>query len=118
MDETIRFNGSVCVRMQDVRRLEVPAPNAAFIKAALHARGEKIPKRPRLGLANLKELLLTAGRAFPVITVHREKIAPDVCHIGRVIACDEKNLSLLEIGPDADWDDMPNDLQTQGNNAR
>lgn len=107
VDETIRFNGFVCVRVQDVRRLKVPAPYAAFIKAALHVRGEKIPKRSRLGLASLKEVLVTAGRAFPVITVHREKIAPDVCHIGRVIACDEKNLSLLEIGPDADWDDAP-----------
>jgi len=41
-------------------------------------------KKPRVGLANIAELLLSAGKAFPLVTIHREEVDPDVCWIGRV----------------------------------
>ena len=104
VDENIRFNGFQCLRLQDVRNLEVPAKYAAFIEAALKLRGEKRPRIPAVVVDSVHELLRTAGRAFPLITIHRERVAPDVCHIGRVVAVSESEVSLLEIGPDACWD--------------
>jgi hypothetical protein len=59
----------------------------------------------QIGVGRLQQLLQTASRAFPVITIHREKIAPDVCHIGSLTELTENRVSLLEIGPDACRDD-------------
>jgi hypothetical protein len=105
VDENIRFNGFQCLRLQDVRNLEVPAKYAPFIEAALKLRGERRPRIPAVVVDSIQELLRTANRAFPVITIHRETVAPDACHIGRVVAVSDSEVSLLEIGPDACWDD-------------
>ncbi|MGB6724250.1 MAG: hypothetical protein WBE74_00015, partial [Terracidiphilus sp.] len=44
VDENIRFNGFQCLRLQDVRNLQVPAKYAAFVEAALKLRGERRPR--------------------------------------------------------------------------
>ena len=56
---------------------------------------------------SLKELLLSASRLFPVVTIHIEKVDPDVCYIGRIVDLNKDHVALLEIGPDACWDKKP-----------
>ncbi len=105
--DDVRFNGFQCLRISDVRGLQAPAKYAAFIEAALKVRGERMPERPRLKLDSLEELLWSANRAFPLVTIHREKVDPDICNIGRITAVKNNRVSLLEIGPDALWDKEP-----------
>lgn len=105
VDENIRFNGFQCLRLQDVKNLQLPAECARFVERALKLRGEKRPRTPRVSVQSVQELLETAGRIFPIVTIHREKTEPEVCHIGRVVSSSESEVSLLEIGPDASWDD-------------
>ena len=107
VEEDLKFNGFQCLRAQDVRDLQVPAKNATFIEAALKLRGEKRPRSPAVAVDSLSELLRTAGRAFPLVTIHREATTPEICHIGRVVAVSDSDVSLLEIGPDVEWDDEP-----------
>lgn len=102
-----RLAGYQCFRISDVRSLRVPAPNVAFTKQALKLRGERMPKTPRVTVATLAELLTTASRAFPLVTIHREQADPDVCHIGRVVHVSRSSVTLLEIGSDAKWDPEP-----------
>jgi hypothetical protein len=104
VEDNARFNGFQCLRLQDVRNLDVPSTHATFVKTALKLRGERRPRIPAVVVDSIQELLRTAGRAFPLITIHRETVAPDVCHIGRVVDVSDVEVSLLEIGPDADWD--------------
>ena len=113
VDELVRFNGFQCLRLQDVRRLQVPAKYAAFLETALGKRNERIPKKPRVKLDSVQELLQTASDAFPVITIFREKIASDVCHIGRLVGVNRDHVSLLEIGPDACWEDEATHYRTR-----
>ncbi len=56
-------------------------------------------------VSSLAELLLTANRAFPLVTIHREKVDRSACWIGRVVDVGKARVTLLEIGPDATWDD-------------
>lgn len=107
VDERIRFNGFLCIRLRDVRNLQAPEKHSAFIMKALSLRREKFPTKPRVELTDLPSLLKTASRAFPLVTIHREKVNPDVCHIGRVVDVANGKVSLLEIGPDACWDAKP-----------
>lgn len=100
----IRFNGFQCFRLSDVRKLQVPHPNAAFVEAALKKRGERFPKKPRVSVASIEELLLSVNRTFPLVTIHREKAYPDVCEIGRITQVADGRVSILEIKPDASWE--------------
>jgi hypothetical protein len=107
VSDAIRFNGFQCFRLVDVPRLQVPGKYAAFAEAALKRRRERIPKKPQVVVSSLPKLLQTASRAFPLVTIHRERVDPDVCQIGQVVDLRNGRVSLLEIGPDAVWDDKP-----------
>ena len=111
VDDRIRFNGFNCFRVADVRELRVPHKYAAFAEAALRRRGERAPKKPPVSVASLEELLLSADHAFPLVTIHREEVSPDVCDIGRVVKIEKGRLSLLSLGPDARWDQNPTEYR-------
>jgi hypothetical protein len=105
--ERVRFDGFSCIRLSDVHKLQVPHDYAAFTEAALRKRGERMPKKPSISVASTEELLLSAGRAFELVTIHREHVNPDVRQIGRVVGVARGCVKLLQIGPDANWDDEP-----------
>jgi hypothetical protein len=107
VSDGIRFNGFQCFRLSDVRRLQVPSKYSAFAEAALKKRAERVPKKPHVVITSLPKLLLTANRAFPLVTIHRERVDPDVCQIGHVVDLRNGRVTMLEIGPDAVWDDKP-----------
>jgi hypothetical protein len=110
VDDNIRFNGFQCMRLNDVRRLRVPDPYANFIVAALRKRGEIISKKPRVSVNGLPELLRSANRLFPLVTIHQQRLKPDTCEIGRVVGIAKNHVSLLEIGPDAIWEEKPTEI--------
>jgi hypothetical protein len=110
VSDRIRFDGFECFRCGDVRNLR-PDLYAAFVETALRKRPELKPKKPRVNVGSIEELLLSAGRAFPLITIHREEVDPEVCWIGRVQGIDRGRVSLLEIGPDAKWEDSPEEYR-------
>jgi len=106
VSDRIRFDGFECFRASDVTDL-VADPYAAFAESALQKRRERLPKRPRVKLANIEELLLSANRAFPLVAIHREQVDSSICFIGRVLRFARGCVSLLEINPDASWDEKP-----------
>ncbi|MGA2051297.1 MAG: hypothetical protein ABSG96_26710 [Terracidiphilus sp.] len=105
--DEVRFNGFQCMRLADVRQLRVPDPNATFIVAALRKRGEVIEKKPKINLNGVPQLLKSAQRLFPLVTIHQERVDPDSCKIGRVVGFSDSDVYLLEIGPDAIWEEQP-----------
>ena len=107
VSDEIRFNGFSCIRLSDVHKLQAPAKYASFIERALQKRRERRPKKPSVSIGSLHDLLLTASRAFPLITIHREKIDAGACHIGRVVDLKNGMVYLHEIAPDAVWEDNP-----------
>lgn len=106
VSDRLWFDGFECFRNGDVKSL-IPDPYAAFAESALRKRGERRPKKPRVNLESIDELLLSAGRSFPLVAIHRERTSPGICHIGRVLGVGRSRLSLLEISPDATWDESP-----------
>jgi hypothetical protein len=105
VSDGIRPNGFQCYRLSDIRKLQVPDKFALFHEAVLKKRGARFPKKPRVDVSSLAKLLLTASRAFPLLTIHREKVDASACWIGRVVELGKGRVTLLEIGPDASWDD-------------
>jgi hypothetical protein len=106
VSDRIWFNGFECSRVRDVSKMKKD-PYTDFVESALRKRRERLPRKPRVSVASIAELLLTAGRAFPLVTIHREQVDPDVCWIGRILGVEGGRVSLLEINPDAKWEDKP-----------
>ncbi|MDB5326958.1 MAG: hypothetical protein JWM57_2527 [Phycisphaerales bacterium] len=104
LSDHIRLNGYQCFRLSDVRNLQLPHPFEAFAAAAMKARGERRRKKPRVSTAGIAELLLSASKAFPLVTIHLEKVDPGTCQIGRVLQVTGGWLELQEIDPSAKWD--------------
>ncbi|ROZ61448.1 hypothetical protein [Ramlibacter sp. WS9] len=106
VSDRLRFDGFECFRIADLMSLEED-PYASFAEAALKTRGDRRPRKPRIILESIEELLLSSSRAFPLVTIHQEKLDPEVCHIGRVVGISRGRVSLLEITPDAEWESKP-----------
>jgi len=106
VSDHIRFDGFECFRVCDVRNLR-PEPYASFVETALRKRNENFPRKPNLSLENISQLLLTASQNFPLVTIHRERIDPEICQIGRVVGVKRGSVSLLEILPGAVWEETP-----------
>jgi hypothetical protein len=111
INDEMRFNGFQCMRFSDVRGLQAPHQYADFVVAALRRRGQTIRRKPNVDLSNLSALLNSASRLFPLVTVHRERVDAETCKIGRVAGVTKSRLSLLEIGPDALWEEKPSELR-------
>lgn len=103
-DDGVRFNGFSCVRLADVRNLRVPHKYFEFIESALKKLGERVPNKTRVLLGTLPKLLRSASKQFPLVTIHRERVDPDVCFIGQVEEVSRAVLFIREIGPDAVWE--------------
>ncbi len=109
VSDRIWFDGFECVRLSDVRNLEIPDPPVDFIEEALRKRAQARPVKPAVDTAGISEILITAGSAFPLVSISHEETDPDICHIGRVLGVAGGRVSLLPIDPDAEWDDEPED---------
>jgi hypothetical protein len=103
VSDRIRFDGFECFRLNDVSSVRRD-PYTTFVETALRRRGERMLRKPRVSVASIEELLLSANRAFPLVTIHREQVNPEVCSIGRVMGIDRGRVWLLEISPDATWE--------------
>ena len=104
VSDQIIFNGFQAFRIRDLSTLEIPAPHASFVESALRLRGALPPPNPSIDLSDLPSLLTSASTAFPVITVHRETVDPDVCHIGAVLKIANDTVTLRGINADGQWD--------------
>lgn len=105
--ETIRFDGFQCLRISDMKRLEVPFRYEKFVGSALHKRNQIYPVIPAVDLKDMAAIINSASKASSLITIHRQQVDPDSCWIGRVIEVSESHLNLLEIAPDAKWQTKP-----------
>lgn len=107
VSDRLWFDGFECFRFRDVSKV-IADPYTHFAECALRKRRERVPKKPRVSVASIEELLLTAGRTFSLVTIHREEVDPKVCWIGRILSVEQGQVSLLEINADARWDEKPN----------
>jgi hypothetical protein len=105
VNDRLWLDGYECFRVRDIRQVR-PDPYAAFAEAALRARDQERPRISPVSVEDLEELLRSAGEAFPLVTLSKERIDPGVCSVGRVAEVTRTRVMLQEIGPDAIWEDF------------
>jgi hypothetical protein len=106
LSDRVWFDGFECFRTQDVRSFTTD-PYRGFAEAVLKKRGERKPRAPKISVASIEDVLLTASRYFPLVTIHLERSDPEVCYIGRIIGIEGDQVSMLEIAPGAVWHKNP-----------
>jgi len=65
VSDRIWFDGFECFRLDDVSDVR-PDPYATFTQTALRKRADRKPRKPRVSVASIEELLLSANRVFPL----------------------------------------------------
>lgn len=100
------YDGFECFRIRDIKSVAID-PYRTFTESALRKRNALRNKKPNIDLASIENLLLTANKKFNLVTIHREKVKPEACWIGRVLEIKKQRVSILEIGPNAKWDKSP-----------
>ena len=106
VSDRIWFDGFECFRFADVSNFQT-CTNRAFVETALKRRKARRPKKPLINMQSIEEILKSAGKQFPLVAIHQEKVDPEVCFIGRVSDVKNGKIALLEIGTDAKWDKTP-----------
>lgn len=106
VSDRIWFDGFECFRIEDLKKVEA-APYAAFAEAALKKRRQAKPRRPAVRLGRSEELLTSAGRTFPLVSIHCEVVDRNVCWIGCVLSVQGGRVRLRLITPAAEWESKP-----------
>lgn len=113
VSDRIRYDGFSCLRRVDLKSIK-DDPHADFVEEALRRRGAQRPTTPALSLESTRTILESASILFPLVTIHREKADPDVCHVGKVVATNRGRVKLLEIDPHARWHESATSLALKG----
>lgn len=100
-----RLDGIACMRYTDVTKFG-PEERAGFMTKALAARGEVRATQLPVSIATLPKLLESAGKAFPIITIHVPDDEMDgyACYIGRVVKLNAESVDFHHITPDGAWE--------------
>lgn len=98
--DRIDLDGYDVIRAADISRVSA-SPKSHFYEEALALKRMR-PKKPKaVVLDDIKALLASLRVAYPLVVIHRERVAPDSCEIGRVRALSASTYRLSWISPTA-----------------
>jgi hypothetical protein len=105
-DHLFELNGYCVLKNSEVRRWRVAEPDSLMVRAL---ETKRIRPKPLASISyeDWPSVLRTAGAAYPLLTIYRERIKKDACHIGRLSTVDSRSFVLNEIDSSACWDDEP-----------
>lgn len=102
-DRLFQLNGWCVFLNADVRRYwEVQSDD--LLARAARLRKLKPVAPDGVSIYNWKDVLTTAGAAFPLITIHRERIRRNTCWIGQFRRASQRSVTIRSISPQAQWE--------------
>jgi hypothetical protein len=98
----------IALRVDDVETLE-PLDHGAFKLKALQLQGLWPPPVPALpvDLDTTRTLITSFAAQSPLVNIELEHDDPEAASIGTLVAITDEEVTMLEITPDAEWDDEP-----------
>jgi hypothetical protein len=97
-----RLNGYTVFRNADIRRCRTVA-NDEFDARAAKLNRVKPVKPAGLNIGSMTTAIETAGAAFPLITLHPERVDKGACYIGRFISANTRSVIMQDVSPQAEW---------------
>jgi hypothetical protein len=88
-----RLNGYAIFRNSDVKRWR-SVPKADFVARAVRLQKVRPSKPEAVEIGSMKEALGSAGTAFSLITIHRERIERGVCHVVNFLRTNQRGMTM------------------------
>lgn len=98
------LNGYAAFPLAEIKRYRLVTNWNRIAARAMAARRLPPVPQPKIALTDIQSLLISANKLFPLITIHRERIADDACWIGKIGKMTERTFELHEIDPAARFD--------------
>jgi len=102
-DVHFRLLGYAIFRNSDVKRWRPVRPDD-FLARAVRLNRLRPSKPAGVSYESMKEAVSSVGAAFPLITIHRERIDRTVCYVGKVRRTSQRATTILSISPQAEWE--------------
>lgn len=103
VNDNIRLDGYVVLRVGDITEVVCDFDNYKFIEKALNMRKME-PERPVLvDLHSMETILQSISEHFPLMVVHREVVNGDACYIGSLEELHDKTFTMREVDREAKW---------------
>lgn len=103
-DVHYRLNGYAIFRNSDVKRWRSVVTDD-FAARAAQLNKLRPNKPPKVRFASMKEAISSAGKEFPLITIHQERTDKRVCFVGKLQGANQRTATILAISPRAEWED-------------
>ena len=101
--DSFRLIGYTVIRKRDITEYRFLDEAGAWQTRALK-RFKVQPKVPRsISVQSFFDLFVTLGKRYPLVTIHRELVRPDVCWIGSVVKVAMDRLTIYELDSNCEW---------------
>ena len=104
MGDRLDLDGYTAIRLADVTTLSRDFPLKAFYLRAFELKGIRPAVPGGIDLTDVRRLLVSVEQRYPLVTIHRERITPDECEIGRLKLASDGGYALRWITPEATWE--------------
>jgi hypothetical protein len=101
--DSFRLVGYTVIRDRDITKYRSLGRSGAWQARALKRLKVK-PKVPSaISVRSFFELFVTISRKYPLVTIHRESVLPDVCWIGPVVEVTADRVTIYELDSNCEW---------------
>ena len=101
--DAFRLNGYTVVRYDDISAYRF-FDKADYWQFRAVKRFKLVPVRPpNISVVSWPDLITSAGRQYPLLTIHRERLDPDSCAIGPLTAVSAATFTIEDLDCTAEW---------------
>jgi hypothetical protein len=103
LSDRIDLDGFEVIRKPHVTKCHASFRNADFYQRAIEMKGAPPHRLAHIDLTSMEALLHSLRHVTPLVTIHREALAPDECEIGRVEMISTDGVVVQTITSSAAW---------------
>jgi hypothetical protein len=104
VNDDVTEDGFLATSLEMVAAIETVDPERSFFPRVMAMRPPTM-RPPAVDLDDTRELLRSAQRSFPLLTIQTEEQHPGACYIGRIAALDDDAAVVRLVSPAGAWDD-------------
>jgi hypothetical protein len=104
VNDDVTEDGFLATNLEMVAEIATVDPERSFFPRVMAMRPPTM-RPPAVDLDDTRELLRSAQRSFPLLTIQTEQQYPGACYIGRIAALDDDAALLHLVSPAGEWDD-------------
>lgn len=103
--DRLDLDGYTAFRIRDITEFRRDFRRKDFYLKALELKGIRPVPPVGIDIESVQGLLRSIERTYPLVVIHRERVVPGECEVGRIKLTSESTYALRWISPTATWED-------------